>query len=424
MTRIAPDHWLSLIGPSNWFEIWYPPTWQVVQKDGGTQLVSRGGGSSLALHCYWMGDQTGTELRFPVEPGELFPRSRHVRSIELPSMPYESVGLEGDVAVARGPHWWDRLLLPKTWRRWQVWAVRQGSVCLVAIYVGRSQRDPDGEAIARMILGTLQFADDPADPPDRFAERVLELARTKFPLLDFELVDASRLRMGEASINLFNFYRAYATAPGQFEKIVLPALTTVVQIQEWGQEQTDPGFEQVRERILPMLYPESVWRECFPNFVGEPWIAGLAVLYVVDESNAYWYIRQDLVQTWNLGRDELHRLALTNLARHFSNPGREMTLVGDEESPRLLTPAQPDAYNASRLLSDSFHSQVRELLGRQFAVGIPNRDLFIAVSLDSGETIEHIRRQVAEDFSQKDHPLCERLLLVSDDGVSEYHGAL
>ena len=42
---------------------------------------------------------------------------------------------------------------------------------------------------------------------------------------------------------------------------MLPALTTVVQVQGWGKAQTEPELETVRERIMPMLYPEDVWQK-------------------------------------------------------------------------------------------------------------------------------------------------------------------
>ena len=63
-----------------------------------------------------------------------------------------------------------------------------------------------------------------------------------------------------------------------------------MQVQEWGSAQTKPELETVEERIMPMLYPEAVWQNKFSGFVGSPWVAGLAVMYVVDEANAYWYI--------------------------------------------------------------------------------------------------------------------------------------
>ncbi len=60
------------------------------------------------------------------------------------------------------------------------------------------------------------------------------------------------------------------------------------------------------------------------------------------------------------------------------------------------------------------------LLMLSFAVGVPGRDFCAAVSLDCKETVAHVRRRVLEDYAQMDHPLSERMLLVSADGVSEF----
>ena len=83
-------------------------------------------------------------------------------------------------------------------------------------------------------------------------------------------------------------------------------------------------------------------------------------------------------------------------------------------------PTGPDAYNNVRLLNEPFHEKMQSLLGGQFAVGIPNRDFFVAVSLESKETVRHVRNRVLEDYETMDHPLTTRLLLVSRDGISEY----
>jgi uncharacterized protein DUF1444 len=191
-------------------------------------------------------------------------------------------------------------------------------------------------------------------------------------------------------------------------------------VQGWGKEQTEPALDAVRTRIMPMLYPEDVWQERLPNFVGMPWVGGLVVLYVVDETNAYWYIRDDLLESWRLPMEELHQTAMENLNRYFDESPMELTVAGEEDGPRLLIPRRLDAYNTARLLSAAFHEKLRRVLGGDFAVGIPSRDFFVAVSLDSAETVEHVRRKVEDDFQQMDHPLSDRLLLVTHDGVTEY----
>src|SRR4029077_9145728 len=118
--------------------------------------------------------------------------------------------------------------------------------------------------------------------------------------------------------------------------------------------------------------------------------------------------------------DDLHDIALKNLNRYFDDAPMEFTIAGEEEGPRLLIPARQDAYNTSRLLSERFHEKLRGVLGGEFAVGTPSRDFFVAVSLNSSETIEHIRKKAADDYQNMDHPLSDRLLLVTQDGVTEY----
>jgi hypothetical protein len=305
-------------------------------------------------------------------------------------------------------------------RNWRAWCLRRGSVYIQALYLQADKVDHEAETVASMIVNSIRLSDPPACPPEVFANRVLELARHKFPLLDCKPAPDFQIKIGDSKINLFNFYRSYINAPGQFESIVLPALTTVVQVQGWGKEQTEPGLDDVRDRIMPMLYPEDVWQDRFPNFVGMPWVGGLVVLYVVDESHAYWYIRDDLLDTWRLPLDDLHQIALANLNRYFDEAPMEFTVAGEEEGPRLLIPERPDAYNTARLLSEPFHEKLRGVLGGEFAVGTPSRDFFVAVSLDSSETVEHVRKKVEDDFQQMDHPLSDRLLLVTHDGVTEY----
>ena len=309
----------------------------------------------------------------------------------------------------------------KQWRHWRIWCLRRESVYVLALYLQSDEVDHEAETVAGMIVNSVEFSAEPACPPEIFSQRVIELARSKFPLLECESSSEFQIRLGESKVNLINFYRSYLSAPEQFDSIVLPALATVVQVQGWGKSQTEPELDAVKSRIMPMLYPEDVWHDRFPNFVGMPWVGGLVVLYVIDESRAYWYIRDDLIETWNLSPDELHRIALENLNRYFEDQPMEFTVAGEEQGPRLLVPARQDAYNTSRLLSELwFHEKLAKASWGEFAVGTPSRDFFVAISLDSTETIENVRKKVEDDFQNMDHPLSDRMLLVTHDGVTEY----
>ncbi|MFM8288463.1 MAG: DUF1444 family protein, partial [Planctomycetaceae bacterium] len=177
---------------------------------------------------------------------------------------------------------------------------------------------------------------------------------------------------------------------------------------------------EVRDRILPMLYPESAWREMLGETVASPWVAGMVVLYVVDEEHSYWFIRRDLLAGWGWTPERLHGLALRNLELHFETNPMEITIAGEPDGPRLLLPNRPDAFNATRLLSETFLEKLRDELGSPLAVGVPSRDLLVAISLHDEQAVEHVRVRVANDYGVMDHPLCQQLLLITRDGVSRY----
>ena len=415
----SPHDWKAYAAPSNWFRFRYPPEWNLVEVELSARLTAPDG-SVVTVECRREEPGSAVDFRAAADIPARFPGSIDVKAVDAPNTQYASTSFQGTQRLKSRRGWLGGLIARPSYRKWQMWLVRHASMLVVIeCRFARQETEPVGRNVVRLIE-TLKLAVEPADPPQKFAERVLALAREKFPLLPCELSDDLQLKLGESRINLFNFYRLYMKAPGRFREIVMPALTTVVQVQEWGPDQTEPPLERVRDRIYPMLYPERVWRENFSNFCGTPWIADLMILYVVDESQAYWYIRDDLPAKWNLDLEELHAIALENLERHFDEAPMDFTLAGEENGPRLLMPNRPDAYNATRILSGTFHRRLRELLGPEVAVGIPSRDFFVAVSLDSENMVDEVRTKVAEDFATLDHPVCDQLLLLSLDGISQF----
>ncbi|MBX3441968.1 MAG: DUF1444 family protein [Planctomyces sp.] len=413
-----PDHWELLQGTANWYQLWHPPQWAVSERSGATTLQLPGDGF-LALHCSLDAKNGGTPPDL-MQVVRLFPRARRIVRLNRERLEFLHEAMEGEADLKTAPRWWMRPFVRSDWRKWSIWAFHRGDLLIVATLVHGREFDQEVASLVRMALGTLEIAETPADPPDVFAKRVLDLARRKFPLIPSARTDDFQIRIGESAVNLFNMYRTYIRSPERFEEILLPALTTVVQVQEWGERQTEPPLDAVRERIMPMLYPESVWKSRFPNFIGTPWIAGLVILYVIDESQAYWYIREGLLDSWRISADDIHGIAMDNLQQYFEKQPMEMAVAGSEmDGPTMLMPGRADSYNSSRLLSETFVTRLREVVGGNFAVGLPGRDFFVVVSLKSQRMVDHVRRKVREDYAQMDHPLTDRMLLVSADGVSE-----
>ncbi|MEX0701629.1 MAG: DUF1444 family protein [Planctomycetales bacterium] len=418
------QHWQMFAAETGWFRIAFPPSWLVEETDQQVRIVAPDGAAVLVLSCFWKQGCTRADLQRVLDPKSVFVQARNVRPLPALRLDCPSIGLEGEASAAKSPPWWKRLFSRfsgrEGWRPWRAWAIGHGDVGLLAVYTSSGPRDPERENLVVMILQSLEFADHPADPPEEFARRVLELARRRYPLEDAELTDDFQLRLGESRLNLGNFYRSFVKSPERFEQIVLPALTTLVRAQELGPQQLDPPFAEVADRIMPILYAESARHEALGGFLAEPWVGGLTTMYVVDEAEAYWYIRDELRERWGVSREELHRRALENLETYFERQPMEFTLAGDDDGPRILVPNRPDVYNAARMLSEPFHRKLREVLGGEFAVGLPNRDSFVAFSLNSSDVVDRLRAQIARDFARMDHPLSDRLLLVSADGVSEF----
>lgn len=420
MAETAPDHWQCITGPANWFCLRHPPRWTAEESDGAYALRPPDTDTLIAINTIWMNPDVPGELPGLQDIISQFPRVRNVQPAPDPQLEHLLECSQGEAILDQHHSWWGRLWKPEQWRAWKMWAFRQGSLMIVVTLLHEDERDRELESIVRLVLRCLEISDTPADPPEVFAERTLSLARRKFPLLSVDLLEEFQLQIEMSRLNLINFYRAYLRDPARFEQILLPAITTAVQVQGWGEQETSPPLEVVRERLMPMLYPEDVWRERFPDILGQPWVAGLVILYVVDEASAYWYVRQELADRWQLPIQEVHEIALDNLQSYFERQPMEVTVASSEEgAPSIMMPDKPDSYNTSRLLCHTFLQQLRQVAAGDLAIGIPGRDFFVAVSTRLPPTIERIRKRVQEDFQQTDHPLTDRILLVTADGVSE-----
>ncbi len=420
MTDSAPEHWTTLVGPSNWFQLHHPPQWKSEERQGTLAIRPADSDALIAINTVWIDEDKPGAFPGLQDIVDQFPETRYVTEA-----PTDSIGaqesVQGEAVLISSRKWWEKLLTSRDWRSWTIWSFRRDKLLLVITLLHEGNRDPELESIVRMMLASMEITDDPADPPEVFAQRALELARAKFPLLKIQLTEKFQIQIETSRLNLGNFYRAYVREPDSFEKALLPAFTTAVQVQGWGENETSPPLEMVRDRLMPMLYPEDLWKDNIPNIVGTPWVAGLVVLYVVDEANAYWYVREELLLKWNMTLEELHSISIENMQDYFEKDPMEMAVATtDEGTPSMMMPSKPDTYNSVRLLSQSFRDRMREVVEGDLVVGAPGRDYFVAISMKSAEMLAEVKDQVRNDFQNSDHPLTDRLLLISADGVSEF----
>jgi hypothetical protein len=420
--------WSTVRGPANWFTFRCPEDFRVSQSQSVMEVrlpasdtqEEADGGLLFSLMAGWSESEAGTEVRRLPDLSLIFPTVS-----ALHQCPRVSSADCNEVwgGLSRRPAqgcWLSRIFGRRATYEWRLWVFRRGDLTVLATCqsADRTPLDAARLRLCEYLLGTLRLADTPAWPPDTFQKQVVRLARENFPLLQAASVRGFSIRLGQSEMRLSNLYRMYLQSPDQFRRIVLPGLTSLVRMQELSPAQLMPEFKEVRRRILPMLAPDDEYRH--DERVRQPWVGGLSIGYVVDEDDSYRYIHQQMLETWDVTCDDLHEAAIQNLQRYARRNPLALTVVGEEDSPQMLMPVRPDAYNCSRILDPDFHQRLRELFGPQLVMGLPNRDFFVAVSLHEPTLIQQVRQRVREDHATMHHPLTQRLLLISPDGVSEY----
>lgn len=414
----VPSHWIPYVSDSGWYSLSHPPTWQTERHDQWLILRAPQNEAKLSFHCVQLTPRAGTPTA-PVDLESLLQRRESLTKPAPLDLPYEHTGLEGSADQFAGLFGGQK---EEEWTWTQIWLIRHESLLLSVLFFQAGQRDPERETVGRLILTSLRLARTPADPADVFTERFVAEARRQYPARQIEQTDVLSVRFGDTQLGLSNFYRQYIAAPDRFDELAGQILKRAEQFQSISQQKLNPTLDAVRERIMPMLYPRRQWQGQFPQHVGQPWVGPLAVLYVVDQPDTYWYIREELLEKWGLSPEQLHELALSNLTVYWEVSPMQLHVAAGKHGPSMVLPTRHDTYNAVRFLCPEFRDQLLELFRREFVIGLPSRDFFAATAIQSRKRLQHFQQQVRTDYATSDHPLSDRLLLVSAEGVSEYSG--
>lgn len=432
-----PQHLFK--GPANWFTLNVPGDLEIEQTEAflevrpveesvaASELVEGDAAIpqrpwSMTLYAAWVDESEPQTKATSFDPANLFPqvaRSEHGAPLTLPA---ECRTWSGTSTQPSSGGWWSWLVRKARPYEWRLWVIEYQDIIVVASLQARPSVALASESVdvCATLLNSIQFADVLAKPPELFRGDVIALAKKYFPLLTTAASGNFSVRIGESEVNLANFYRSYIHDPERISQIVLPGLTTVVRLQEWGPEQLMPPLDDIADRIMPMLYPEFDADANLAEFAQVPWVGGLTIMFVLDEDSTYRFVHKKMLETWELTIDDLEELAMENLELYARDNPLEVTLIGEGDDPRMLVPVQPNAYNSVRLLGDHLHSRLRQMLGPELIVGVPNRDFFVAVSLKYPQLVGQVRQRVIEDYQSMHHPLTQRLLVISADGVSEY----
>jgi uncharacterized protein YtpQ (UPF0354 family) len=258
---------------------------------------------------------------------------------------------------------------------------------------------------------------------EEFLAAAAEVARRLYPDAEIGTGEDFCLTLDGQVVFLENVYRKAAAEPERCEELLEGFLLRVPDAADVPDE--IPPWEQVRERIMPQIFPRSKvtpLRGRIPLTTQE-FVNDTVIVYVIDEQDAYRSIRRDDLQRWGVDMETVHRQALENLTSRST--GMQVQAIPDEGGNIIATIFQQgDAYDSSRLLLPALHENLRPVLGSPFLAGIPNRDFLVCFRTDADDLRDRLAAQIAADFGKMPYPITDQLFLVTADGVAPWREKL
>ena len=271
---------------------------------------------------------------------------------------------------------------------------------------------------------------------EKFAQTVIERVRQRFPLVKIGRARAPfSVRVNGHVASLENLYRIWRLKPEELQHQIERWAVELLRASE-GSPDRDAKFDDVEERILPMVLPcdettpsstaaEVTTGEApagplsrFQHLATQPMVPGLCMGYVVDGDRTISYVTWAALKRWNVGMERLHQRALANLVARSESMNAHAA-QDDAGRINLILFQTLDGFDASRLLLPSLHDRLREHLGSPFVAAIPNRDILLCFR-NEPDTVESLRDQINSDFRTMPHQVTNRLLLVTADGIALY----
>ncbi|MGH7179227.1 MAG: DUF1444 family protein [Tepidisphaeraceae bacterium] len=251
---------------------------------------------------------------------------------------------------------------------------------------------------------------------EKFAEQVIELVRSRFPLVKIARSDQPfSLKINGHVASLENLYRIVLLRPDETKHHVERWAVELLRAAEGSPDQV-ASFDQIKDRVLPMVMAHPAPDPHANAMISQPLVDNLHVAYAIDSDRTIAYIPNGQFAAWKISLDDLHTVAIANLVSRSESIAAHA--AQDEQGAiNLILFQTMDGFDASRILLPTLHDRLREHLGSPFAAAIPNRDILLCFRNDD-ETVNRLRQQIADDYQKMPHQVTDKLLLVTADGIA------
>jgi hypothetical protein len=224
-----------------------------------------------------------------------------------------------------------------------------------------------------------------------------------------------RVREGDLRFNLDSFYQQYRDQPAALDRLFAARLRRLDQ-------ECDSEALFGAPLILPVLCPASFLETAGGPVVYRRMLSDMVVTYAAHYSQGMRYLLPQDLAAWNVGRDHVEVIALTNLALMF-RAGMKFTGLETDKNGRsqmlMLSYVDPRPYGAALMLLPEVWAWLEEMLEDIPIVGVPERGSLIAAG-ERAQLLERVRHDVHERHHEAAFPVSDRLYCVENGRIRQF----
>ncbi|TMD24815.1 MAG: hypothetical protein E6I99_01260 [Chloroflexi bacterium] len=224
-----------------------------------------------------------------------------------------------------------------------------------------------------------------------------------------------RVRETDLRFNLDSFYQQYREQPSALDRLFAARLRRLDQ-------ECDSEALFGAPLILPVLRPASFLDSAGGPVVYRRMLTDMVVTYAAHYAQGMRYLLPQDLAAWNVGRDHVEVIALTNLALMFRNGMKFTGLETDKNGrPRMLmlSYVDPRPYGAALMLLPEVWAWLEEMLEDIPVVGVPERGSLIAAG-QQAQLLGRLRHDVQERHREAAIPVSNHLFCVENGRIRQY----
>jgi uncharacterized protein YtpQ (UPF0354 family) len=251
--------------------------------------------------------------------------------------------------------------------------------------------------------------------PEAFTELIAGMIRQFRPAYNVECIGPRELLVNGRRLDLDNLMRMVGNEPVRGEEIVEHYLDQLFAGDSLQLLSMD--FDFARPRIMPRIQPESIFNHLAREQVAHvPYVNGTVIVLVTDLPNMTVSITTEQAIRWGVCADELEQIARRNLDEY--TPELDIQIVESKEGGKAAIMSQQDGYDAARLLMTGLYEKLGQQLGGDFLVGLPARDMFVALSPNPTPFVDRLAQRIGQDYRRLPYPISPDFFYVTRDGVA------